>query len=125
MWHKNRCWTAVEYPTIEEAVGRIWDSTWTLCTAFRVGNMAYFNDSLSEDGKEEYGAVWITAEDDETYTGLYVESLTKNYIEPDHMIELHKEFVKLAEEGFPEGYGMGCHEITINKHPEGRCYLCA
>ncbi len=54
MIHTARAFCVSEVYSAEELAQMLTARSWTLCTAFRLGNYLFLNDSTHEDGGQEY-----------------------------------------------------------------------
>lgn len=112
MIHKNRRYLVTTLPTPEALATEMHRvSTWTLCTAFAVGDITLFNDAFSEDGAQEY-AVFRGDEQ--------IESLTVSWMTTERLTEVLRDLVA----------GGGIHMATgrpSSDHPAApeRCMFCA
>ena len=57
MIHDKRVFMVNEVATVAELAENVTQHTWTLCTAFQLGDLFFLNDSFSEDGAQEYAVV--------------------------------------------------------------------
>ena len=57
MLHERRGWCVAEAETAEDLAVKLTEHSWTLCTAFRLGDYLFLNDATSEDGAAEFGIV--------------------------------------------------------------------
>lgn len=71
MFHKNRTWCVTSAESAEELAEKLTQHSWTLCTAFHLSGYFFLNDSISEDGAQEFA---IAIEDGGRF--FQVESIT-------------------------------------------------
>ena len=57
MIHGNRRFGVYDVTSVGELVENFTRHTWTLCTVFSLQDLMFCNDSLSEDGAQEYALV--------------------------------------------------------------------
>lgn len=57
MFHKNRTWSIAKVESVEALAEKLVDCSWTLCTGFELQGYLFVNDSLSEDGAQEFAVV--------------------------------------------------------------------
>lgn len=109
MMHRRRRWCMPsERKAIPAAVELLIEHTWTLCTAFLVGEtLTLPNDSTSPDGAQEYAVV---------RDGRQIESLTVSWMKPERLLAVLQ---KLDTEGGTGGV------VTIATHAPGdHCGHC-
>lgn len=84
MMHTTRRFQIADVASVEELAKKLHEHTWTLCTAFRVGDLVLANDSTSPDGAQEY-AVFRPLKDS---AGHYkqIESLTVSWFESEEKL---------------------------------------
>lgn len=73
MMHARRRFCLCPVESISELADKLTRHTWTLCTAFRLGDYLFLNDSTSEDGAQEYAVVRAPTDDG---PAAQVESIT-------------------------------------------------
>lgn len=73
MMHSRRTFCVSLVETADELAEKLTAHTWTLCTAFRLGDYLFLNDSTGESAAQEYAVVWAPADDG---TAFQVESIT-------------------------------------------------
>jgi len=114
MFFERRCYTVREYTDAGELAERLDDTTWTLCTGFRIGDVLFVNDSTGPDGAQEYAAL------DEQ--GQF-ESITFSWI--DDVQDKLQAIVRCLTD--PREYlGIGVAALTDHEERFGRaCSLCA
>lgn len=76
MWHEGRRWQIKDVETADELADKLTEMTWTLCSGFRFGGHLFLNDSLNEDGAQEYGIV-------REATGEQIETVTFSWLGSD------------------------------------------
>jgi hypothetical protein len=57
MMHSRRTFYVCPVETADELAEKLTAHTWALCTAFRLRDHLFLNDSTSEDGAQEYAVV--------------------------------------------------------------------
>lgn len=67
MFHQNRRFGVTEISSAGTLAELLTEHTWTACTAFRLADLVFANDSTSADGAQEYAVV---------RAGRQVESIT-------------------------------------------------
>jgi hypothetical protein len=85
MFHDTRMWgepAVVDTPA--ELAEKLTQYTWTLCTAWRLGDLLFLNDSLSEDGAGE----WAVVRD-----GRQIESITFGWCDQTRALEYITELI--------------------------------
>lgn len=109
MMHRDRVFrvTAVESP--EELAAKLFETIWTLCTAFSLGDQTWANDSTSPDGAQEYAVI---------RNGRQVESITVSWSTPERMAEYARQIAASNE------VEAGPFRLRT-AHPTGPCRLCA
>jgi hypothetical protein len=110
MIHINRHFQVSEVLSIADLVESLTEHTWTLCTAFRLGDILFLNDSFSEDGAQEYTVV---------RNGREIESVTFSW---QSRAEAHNTITWLVEGG---GGDYGALSPILEGPDEHRCPLCA
>ena len=111
MFHDTRTWgepVAVDTPA--DLAEKLTDHTWTLCTAWRLGDLLFLNDSLSEDGAGEWAVV---------RNGRQIESITFGWCSPPRALELINALV----DGSLTGADYGAANPPLHPAHE-RCELC-
>lgn len=98
-----------------ELAEKLTQHSWTLCTAFRYGDIYFLNDSSGEDSAQEYAVFRKDAE------GRYVkiESYTCSWMSPE-------TFIGCAEKlppGPPAFYSQEPYALSFD-HQQGGCYAC-
>jgi hypothetical protein len=110
MFHTTRIWgepVVVDSPA--ELADKLANYTWTLCAAWRLGDLLFLNDSLNEDGAYE----WAIVRD-----GRQIESITFGWCDQPRALELINALVSGALAG---DYGA----VNPQFHPTAeRCDLC-
>lgn len=118
MFHKNRVWciSEIEYPT--ELVEKLTQHTWTLCTAFKIGDCLFLNDALSENGAQEYAILKV---EDGQYR--QIESVTFSWVTQEKALD----YINQAING-----DLVCEDFAHVVKPKlqtpqehGSCELCA
>lgn len=120
MFHNRRIWTVADVDSPCELAEKLTQQTLVLCQGFRWHGLLLLNDSLSEDGAQEYAVV------DEA-TGFQLDSLTVSWMTPERFLVCLEEIAKrpVAETAFgrldlaarTDAHGYGS--------PDGPCPLCA
>lgn len=125
MMNSHRAYYLITFDTIEELAEYLFRfSSLVRCAGLRVGNIAYLNDSFTEDSVQEYAAVLITEEEERTFAGIQFESLTISWMKPEEFIRSHKRYATFETEGIPESFTWQSR-LIITKHGEERCWCCA
>jgi hypothetical protein len=100
--------------TVEELAEKLTSITWTLCTGFRLrhGNqvLLFLNDSMSEDGAQEYAVF--------SKEGLQLESITFGWCDQATAAQHIREVLS------GEVVQMGHYELRIDTDPNHSCHLC-
>ena len=120
MFHDRRTWTVADIDSPRELAEKLTQQTFVLCQGFRWQGLLLLNDSLSEDGAQEYGVVHEP-------TGLQLDSLTVSWMTPERFLACLEETAKrtVAETAFgrvdlaarTDSHGYGTDD--------GPCALCA
>lgn len=110
MMHHNRRYSVREVSTVEELTETLTKHDWCGCSAFKIGEFIFANDSTSADGAQEYGVIW---------DGKQIESLTVSWMSHE---DFHKAVLKIIED--PTKYG-AYGAVPSFDHPQGPCRLCA
>ena len=118
MFHSNRIWCVADVETPEELAEKLTEQTWTLCAGFRLGNCVFLNDSLSEDGAQEYAV--LVNEDGVLYQ---VESITFGWCSRESALKhiraaLAGEFGSVMKQKVDS-------RVLQSPEEHGRCELCA
>ena len=120
MFHDRRTWTVSDIDSPRDLPENLTQQTFVLCQGFRWQELLLLNDSLSEDGAQEYGVV-------HELTGFQLDSLTVSWMTPERFLACLEEIAKqpVAETAFgrldlarrtdAHGYGSDV----------GPCPLCA
>lgn len=118
MFHSKRIWCVADVDTPEELAEKLTEHTWTLCTAFLLGNCLFLNDAISENGAQEYA---IVVEENGKYR--QVESVTFSWCSHEQALESVRQAIagKLVCEEFAREVQPKLQ--TPEEH--GRCELCA
>ena len=95
MFHNRRIWTLADIDSPCELAEKLTQQTLVLCQGFRWHGLLLLNDSLSEDGAQEYAVV------DEA-TGFQLDSLTVSWMTPERLLVCLEEIAKrpVAETAF-------------------------
>lgn len=113
MIHQRRIFRVTPAASPSELVDKLVDQSWTLCTAFSLGDLVFANDAFSEDGAQEYAVV---------RDGRQIESITFSWIKD----RAHP--VATIEKMLAGAPGVDMGEVTLRtNHPAGSnsCPLCA
>jgi hypothetical protein len=111
MMHQKRIYQVADVDSAEELTERLTAHSWTLCTAFRLGDVVYANDSFGEDSLQEYAAI---------RDGRQIESITVSWTSEERLEAILEE---LARGG---GIDMGsCMPRLEEADDYGRCWHCA
>lgn len=108
--HRERRYKVVKVKTFEELANKLYEHTWTTCSAFECGSLILANDSTSEDGAQEYVVI---------KGGREIESLTVSWF--SSVEKLEDILVRLSKN--EEGYDYGGCELL--QHENGYCPRCA
>ena len=110
MLHHHRRFAVTGVSSIEELTEKLTQHTWTLCTCFAYHGLLLANDSLSEDGAQEYAAY---------REGRQVESLTVSWMTRECL----QQVIEALLRGEYAEYGPG---VPLHTEParEHRCGLC-
>ena len=106
MFHDTRIWCepgVVDTPV--ELAEKLTQYTWTLCTAWRLGDLLFLNDSLREDGAGE----WAVLRD-----GRQIESITFGWCDRAQALQYITELVSGTLAG---DYGA----VSLRFHPTSEC----
>ena len=120
MFHDHRTWTVADIDSPRELAETLTQQTFVLCQGFRWQGLLLLNDSLCEDGAQEYGVV-------HEETGFQIDSLTVSWMTPPRFLTCLEEIAKrpVAETAF----GRVDVAIRIDAHghgsDDGPCPLCA
>ena len=118
MFHKNRIWQITEAADAATLARKLTSCSWTLCTAFRLGGYLFLNDSLSEDGAQEYCVV-------KESTGKTVESITMSWCD----IETAETYIREAISGDYDDVPWGAVDSLESRIEEAtvheKCWACA
>ena len=118
MWHKQRRFVVADVANYQELLDKFKGEvgTWCLCNGFRCQGYLWLNDSLSENGAQEYAVV---READLTQ----VESVTVSWMSRAELAEFMRLFVS---DGLVLELGVVTNRIdTVEEHRKARCPLCA
>jgi hypothetical protein len=116
MFHQNRRFVVADIARAGDLVQKFKGpiQTWTLCTGWRYKGWLWLNDSLSENGAQEYAVV-------KEADMVQWESITVSWATEEFL----RKFIQDLEQGEIEGpyYGGVANRIeTPEQH--GRCELC-
>ncbi len=109
MMHTNRVFQVIDVTTVEELTINLTEHSWTLCTGFRLQGVLFLNDSLSEDGAQEYAIV---------RDGRQVESITFSW---QSRAEAHHTIAWLIRGG---GDDYGVVDVRLEDPDDHHCVLC-
>ena len=118
MWHKQRKFVVADVASAEELLDKFKGEvgTWCLCNGWRCQGCLWLNDSLSENGAQEYAVV---READMTQ----VESVTVSWMSRE---ELGQFLRSLASQENPLILEVVTNTIESGEeHRRSRCPLCA
>ena len=119
MFHEKRLWRIAPVLTAELLAAMLTQQTWTKCSAFRLGNLVFFNDSTGPDGAQEY-AVCQESVNEETGGTSYImiESITFSWCSEEMAL---KDIKDLQEKG-----GILSKTVVprIDKQADHRCTGC-
>lgn len=81
MMHPNRtfCITDVTPEKREDMLSGLVENTWTLCTALRIDGLLWLNDSISENGAQEYAVCVEVSQADGSILLIQCESITVSW----------------------------------------------
>jgi len=120
MLHDHRTWTLADIESPDELAEKLTQQTFVLCQGFRLEGLLFLNDSLSEDGAQEYALV-------EEATGIQLDSLTVSWMTPERFLVCLEEISKQRSE--ESAYGRIDVATKTDRHgygsPCGPCPLCA
>ncbi len=126
MMHAHRTWSITDATGLspEELADAFTQRSWTLCSAWRRGPVAYFNDSTSEDGAFELAVVEIDHETPQEIVGRQFESVTFGWCTPERAAEYIRQFDDpVVRAGLLRQYAS---PVVARLHPpEERCPACA
>lgn len=113
MIHAGRIYRLTTIADARALVDSLVDRSWTLCSAFALGDLIFANDAFSEDGAQEYAVVRGDRQ---------IESITFSWVEDRDRMH---DYITSLLAGAP-GVDMGLASVRT-KHPEGSnsCPLCA
>ena len=95
--------------------------SWTLCSAWRVGDTLYLNDSFSEDGAQEYAVVRIQSDGQQAQ----FESVTFGWMSAEEIARFIRETWN-ADLARPEWHELPILAVRVRvDHGDGVCPLCA
>lgn len=81
MLHERRVFQEPsEVATEEELAEKLTQHTWTLCAAFKIRDLLFLNDSLSEDGAAEFAVVRGDRQIESITFGWCTEEQAREYI---------------------------------------------
>ena len=116
MFYEHRAYQLRDAQTADELAGLLTEHTWTLCAAFRLGELVFVNDASCEDGAQEYAVL---------RAGRQIESLTCSWATRE---QLRSVIDELAAGG---GLDLGPARLDTNHpapsaaNPRGVCRYCA
>lgn len=115
MLHRKRVFKISEETDVEELARKLVEHTWCLCNGFKITidgqTLHFFNDSISEDGAQEYAA-FLGDKQVESITFGWVETIEEGARYIRECLELEPDAIVL-QEGLPS-----------LEHPQGSCHLC-
>ena len=117
MINVKRTWCVIDIDNAEELAEKLKKYTWTLCSGFRYNGYLFLNDSLSEDGAQEYGVIKET-------TGKQVETVTFSWCDYDQALQLIRKIIggDFDTEGWDSMIDIAVQAQSNKQH--GRCPLC-
>lgn len=89
MLHENRIWGEPVEVTLDEFAAKTTRGTWTVCTAWKVGDYVFVNDATGGDGAQEYAV--LLQEDGDWFQ---IESWTCSWMDEQRIREC---FAKLPD----------------------------
>lgn len=120
MFHKNRTWHVVAVDSELELAKDLNQRTWTLCTGFQVaGHPSYYflNDSLSEDGAQEFAIV----KEIEPEKFVQIESITFGWCSFEESLD----FVRMTLSGEYDESEYNSEVYPSIERGKHRCGACA
>ena len=118
MMHSRRTFCVFPVETADDLAEKLTAHTWTLCTAFRLGDYVFLNDSTGEDGAQEYAVVRVTAD---PASAEQVESITFGWCDRTKALAYIRR--TLAGEFDADGRPLTITLETPERHE--RCGHCA
>jgi len=112
MLNQKRVWCVGDVQDAEELAQKL-GVTWTLCAGFRLGNYLFLNDSISEDGAQEYAIV---------RDGKQIESYTFGWMDAERRLKAIQEILSGRFDDCDYGTVHPSQIQTPDEH--GQCYLC-
>lgn len=119
MMHKNRRFQIADVASVEELAKKLHESTWTLCTAFRIGDLLLCNDSTSPDGAQEYAVLRPSKDNDGRHK--QIESLTVSWFESEEKL---RETLQSIVDGEWTESSMGFYRLPLHTSKD-YCSHCA
>jgi hypothetical protein len=92
MLHDERVWGEPVEVTLDEFAEKVTGTTWTNCTAWKVGDFVFVNDAFGGDGAQEYAV--LVCEDGQWFQ---VESWTCSWMDAR---SLREHFARLPNSEF-------------------------
>lgn len=97
MLHTKRTWCVTEAGSPEGMAEKLTRHTWTLCTAFRLREYLFLNDSTSENGVQEYAVLTAPTYPDGPCT--QVESITFGWCRYEEGLEFVRRILAHEYDG--------------------------
>ncbi len=125
MFHKTRTWKLAQFPNVILA-DKLSNNSWTLCQGFesKVKGVLFLNDSLSEDGAQEFAVVYT-----ENYTEcIQIESITFSWCDEKEALKLIKECereVRNKKKDKDKSFQLEQKlKLNLDLSENHKCYLC-
>jgi hypothetical protein len=120
MLHDKRVWCLSEVESAEDLARKLTETTWCCCTAFRLEDYAWLNDSTSPDGAQEYAVLKLNGPDGDPQQ---VESITFGWCDYEKALA----FIQATLAGEDDGNDWARPVSPALQSPQehGRCGHCA
>jgi len=115
MMHKKRTFSVAPVETAEELADKLTQYSWCLCNGFKLGELIFLNDSISENGAQEFGVV---------YQGKQIESITFGWCTTEKALEYIKEMQQQVEDKTFNAFTNVINKIEDSQDHK-RCSYCA
>jgi len=116
--HPNRYWNVKLVRSPKELANKLnEEKSWTLCTAFRLGNLYFFNDAISENGAMEFG---VCLPKDGHF--IQIESITFGWINESKSLAYIGDLISAVQDGEYDVYSV--LSPTFTEDEDHVCCYC-
>ena len=119
MLHSKRRWCVTPVNSAEELARKLTETTWCGCTAFRIGDYLWLNDSTSPDGAQEFAVI----KEVEAGKWVQLESITFGWCDYERSLELI--LATLNGQDDRNSWRKPVHPVLDAEPDHQRCSRCA